>query len=196
MAGNEDMLHGDLANIWEEIQQKFPYYKTMEQFYGSNPLVNLSAVTNSRSDIKTDVLCHGGDDDDGDVVDVDDEHTPVTPKSKSSRRVFPSPDDSLADTVDSIQTTPATGPSMPRRKRPVDASSDIELTETLTCPVKNHNSASSVSKTPAPKNSSSQSAPSKPRRRTVGDQIVSAVLSSNKSFEETIQIKAKAKHKT
>ncbi|KAK1221164.1 hypothetical protein PQX77_016029 [Marasmius sp. AFHP31] len=130
MAGNEDMLHGDLTNIWEEIQQKFLYYKTMEQFYGSNPLVNLSAVTNSRSDIKTDVLRHGGDDDDGDSVDVDDEHTP----SKSSHCVFPSPDSSLADTVDSIQTTPATGPSTPCRKRPVDASSDIELTETPTRP--------------------------------------------------------------
>ncbi|KAJ8090772.1 hypothetical protein PM082_024953 [Marasmius tenuissimus] len=84
----EDTLYGDPANVWEEIQQKFPYYKTMEEYHGSNPAVDLSAVANSQSDVLTDVLQHHEagehqDDEDGAKEDTGDSgRAPVTPKSK------------------------------------------------------------------------------------------------------------------
>ncbi|KAL0057471.1 hypothetical protein AAF712_015888 [Marasmius tenuissimus] len=160
MAGKEDTLYGDPANVWEEIQQKFPYYKTMEEYHGSNPAVDLSAVANTGEH---------QDDEDGAKEDTGD----------SGR----------------APTTPVTGPFTPRRKRAVDASSDIEATETPTCTIKKAKSTSSISKASASQQSSSTPAPQS-RRRTIGDQIAAAVVASNESYEATIWIKTKAKAKT
>ncbi|KAL0057417.1 hypothetical protein AAF712_015944 [Marasmius tenuissimus] len=152
----------------------------------------------NQSDVLTDVLQRREagehqDDEDGAKEDTGDSgQAPVTPKSKLTRRGSPL---SPTDTIDSIQTTPVTGPFTPRRKRAVDASSDIEATETPTRTIKKAKSTSSISKASASQQSSSTPAPQS-RRRTIGDQIAATVVASNGSYEATIRIKTKAKAKT
>ncbi|TFY76194.1 hypothetical protein EWM64_g7820 [Hericium alpestre] len=46
----------DIANIWDEIQKKFPWYKRVNNLYGRSPVVDRSAVTNSASDLDTSIL--------------------------------------------------------------------------------------------------------------------------------------------
>ncbi|KAF8144499.1 hypothetical protein K438DRAFT_1992751 [Mycena galopus ATCC 62051] len=75
-AGKADEITGGtmIANAWEEITQKFPWYMRMDTLMGTNPVVNRSAVAHSQTRVDLGVLDRSGEAHDGPIeLDSDDE---------------------------------------------------------------------------------------------------------------------------
>ncbi|KAF8152329.1 hypothetical protein B0H34DRAFT_821284 [Crassisporium funariophilum] len=45
-----------LANVWDHIKAKFPWYEHLNKLFGSNPAINRSAVANSQTVVNTSIL--------------------------------------------------------------------------------------------------------------------------------------------
>ncbi|KAF8124635.1 hypothetical protein K438DRAFT_2034193 [Mycena galopus ATCC 62051] len=75
-AGKADEITGGtvIANAWEEITQKFPWYMRMDTLMGTSPVVNRSAVAHSQTRVDLGVLDRSGETHDGPIeLDSDDE---------------------------------------------------------------------------------------------------------------------------
>ncbi|KAJ3524780.1 hypothetical protein NMY22_g10854 [Coprinellus aureogranulatus] len=55
MAGKEDTLTGDLKNLWEEILQKFPWYKRLYALLADSPIYDEQSCSNSLDDLDADL---------------------------------------------------------------------------------------------------------------------------------------------
>ncbi|KIJ61907.1 hypothetical protein HYDPIDRAFT_169487 [Hydnomerulius pinastri MD-312] len=67
VAGREDEMRmgSDIANVYDEIQLKFPWYLRMHALMGTSPVASRKSISNSKSDIDLTVL--GGEEgEDGD----------------------------------------------------------------------------------------------------------------------------------
>ncbi|KAF8160102.1 hypothetical protein K438DRAFT_2025870 [Mycena galopus ATCC 62051] len=75
-AGKADEITGGtvIANAWEEITQKFPWYMRMDTLMGTSPVVNRSAVAHSQTRVDLGVLDRSGEAHDGPIeLDSDDD---------------------------------------------------------------------------------------------------------------------------
>ncbi|KAJ7506345.1 hypothetical protein B0H11DRAFT_2327412 [Mycena galericulata] len=62
----------DIANAWEAIAKKFPWYKRMDILMGTSPIVNRSAVAHSNTRVDLSVLDRDGKAHDGPISVKDD----------------------------------------------------------------------------------------------------------------------------
>ncbi|KAJ7477521.1 hypothetical protein FB451DRAFT_1396491 [Mycena latifolia] len=132
MADQEmEIIEGsEIANAWDLIMEKFPWYKRMDALMGTSPIVNRSAVAHSQTRVNLSILDRDGEAHDGPISVLSDDDT----ESKISNwEATPPPagrDDASSDNddnhtlsssspprADSVPATPA-----PRVKR-------IKLTE-------------------------------------------------------------------
>ncbi|KAF8804573.1 hypothetical protein BYT27DRAFT_7213742 [Phlegmacium glaucopus] len=45
-----------LANVWDCIKSKFPWYERLDKLFGSNPAIDRSAIVNSQTPVDTSIL--------------------------------------------------------------------------------------------------------------------------------------------
>ncbi|KAF9235926.1 hypothetical protein BU15DRAFT_64469 [Melanogaster broomeanus] len=92
VAGREEELYegSPAANVYEDIQKKFPWYRRMDELMGSSPAHNRSAVSNSQSTLDLSVL--GGND-----TDNEDNISRRTPTPMDDDDVIPWPLSPLAN---------------------------------------------------------------------------------------------------
>ncbi|KAF8209187.1 hypothetical protein K438DRAFT_2066189 [Mycena galopus ATCC 62051] len=75
-AGKKEEIKGgtEIANAWDAVQKKFPWYLRMHDLMGSSPVVNRSAVAHSGTRVDLGILDRDGDAHDGPIsLDSDDE---------------------------------------------------------------------------------------------------------------------------
>ncbi|KAJ7461893.1 hypothetical protein FB451DRAFT_1404398 [Mycena latifolia] len=123
IGGKEDeIIEGStIANAWDAIEKKFPWYKRMNILMGTSPVVNRSAVAHSNTRVNLSVLDRNGEAHDGpisikdDLSSDDDKYSWATSSPVAPRR-RPQEEDSGED-ADSISIS-SSPPMRPKAKTP------------------------------------------------------------------------------
>ncbi|KAJ7105922.1 hypothetical protein C8R44DRAFT_886369 [Mycena epipterygia] len=123
-AGKEDEIIEDtpIANAWEKISKKFPWYKRMDRLMGTSPIVNRSAVAHSGTRVDLGILDRKGTAHDGPMsLDSDDdsaskisgwsESSPTRPARRATLR-----DPDAEDEAISIHSSSPLQPTTPAAK--------------------------------------------------------------------------------
>ncbi|KAJ7091297.1 hypothetical protein C8R43DRAFT_1142026 [Mycena crocata] len=86
VAGKEDEIieNSPIANAWQLIEKKFPWYKRMDKLMGTSPIVNRSAVAHSNTRVDLGVLDRNGDAHDGPISVQDSDSSSEDDRSKIS----------------------------------------------------------------------------------------------------------------
>ncbi|KAJ7659639.1 hypothetical protein DFH06DRAFT_1326650 [Mycena polygramma] len=133
--GKEDEIIGGsaIANAWEAIEGKFPWYKRMDLLMGTNPIVNRTAVAHSNTRVDLNVLDRDGEAHTGPISVKDDSSSEGEPFSdwnssspvKTRRRV--GRDAADVDESDGASISISSSPPMrPKAKSPTTPAARIK----------------------------------------------------------------------
>ncbi|KAJ3502371.1 hypothetical protein NLJ89_g8915 [Agrocybe chaxingu] len=191
-AGREDEITAGtpLANLWEEIQMKFPWFLRMHNLLGTNPTVDRSAVANSQTSVNTAVLNVGAgkkrkrppkpsSDDETEVEVVDDD------SGKSD-------DDEMATDLNKKEKDDASA----TEDDDDDSRSDhyADKSSVVGSPQPQHIKPKSVLKTPVPKKAkASTPAPPSTRRKAIHNKIYEIAEEDRQQRTQVITFKEKEK---
>ncbi|KAJ7328953.1 hypothetical protein DFH08DRAFT_317959 [Mycena albidolilacea] len=125
-ADKEDDIKSDsvIANAWDLIQEKFPWYKRMNDLMGSSPVIDRSAVAHSGTRINLRILDRDGEAHNGLITLDSDDESKLSNWDTFSPAPIPDDDDNSGD--ENLPATPVVKVKAEARAPPLSSARGVK----------------------------------------------------------------------